>query len=70
MGTIEDRNNKDWIEAEEIKRRSQAYTEELYKKCPNDPDNHDGVFTQLEQTTWVDCVDKLAFLRKHYYKQS
>ena len=42
MGTIKDRNNKDLIEAEEIKKRWQEYTE-LYKKVLNDPDNHDGV---------------------------
>ena len=48
MGKIEDRNSKDLIEAEETKRRWQAYTEELYKKCLNDSDNHDGVVAQLE----------------------
>ena len=45
MGTIKDRNCKDLIEAEEIKKRWQVYTEELYKKGLNDPDNHDGVVT-------------------------
>ena len=45
MGTIKDRNCKDLIEAEEIKKRWQVYTEELYKKSLNDPDNHDGVVT-------------------------
>ena len=43
MGTIKDRNGKDIIEAEEIKKRWQEYTEELHKKDLNDPDNHDGV---------------------------
>ena len=47
MGIIKDRNSKDLIEAEEIK-KWQEYTEELYKKDINDPDNHDGVFTHLE----------------------
>ena len=47
MGTIEDRNSKDLAEAEEIKKRWQEYTE-LYKKHLNDPDNHDGVITDLE----------------------
>ena len=49
MGTIKDRNSKDQREAEEIKKRWQEYTEELYKKSLNDPDNHDGVVTYLEQ---------------------
>ena len=43
MGSIEDRNGMDLTEAEEIKKRWQEYTEELYKKCLNDSDNHDGV---------------------------
>ena len=48
MGMIKERNGKDLTEAEEIKKRWQEYTEELYKKCFNDPDNHDGVVTQPE----------------------
>ena len=48
MGMIKDRNNKDLTEAEEIKKRCQKYTEELYKKCLNDPDNNDGILTNLE----------------------
>ena len=48
MGTIKDRNGKDLTKAEEIKKRWQKYTEELYKKGPNYPDNHDGVVTHLE----------------------
>ena len=47
MGTIKDRNGMDLTEAEEIKKRWQEYTEELYKKGLNDPDNHDGVVTHL-----------------------
>ena len=43
MGTIKDRNVKDLTEAKEIKKRWQEYTEELYKRVLNDPDNHDGV---------------------------
>ena len=46
-GTIKDRNGKDLTEAEEIKKRWQEYTEELYKKGLHDPDNHDGVITHL-----------------------
>ena len=48
MGTINDRNGMDLTEAEDIKKRWQEYTEELYKKDLNDPDNHNGVITQLE----------------------
>ena len=48
MGTIKDRHRKDLTEAEEIKKRLQEYTEELYKKDLNNPDNHDGVVTHLE----------------------
>ena len=50
MGTIKDRN-KDLTEAEEIKKRWQEYTEELYRKCLNDPDNQDGMVTHLEPNT-------------------
>ena len=45
MGTIKDRNDTGPIEAEDIKKRWQEYTEELYKKDLHDPDNHDGVIT-------------------------
>ena len=48
MGTIKDRNGMDLKEAEDIKKRQQEYTEELYKKDLHDPDNHDGVITHLE----------------------
>ena len=48
MGTIKDRNIMDLTEAEDIKKRWQEYTEELYKKDLNDPDNHDDVITHLE----------------------
>ena len=48
MGTIKDRNCMDLTETEEIKKRQQECTEELYKKGLNDPDNHDGVITHLE----------------------
>ena len=48
MGTIKDSNSKDIMEAKEIKKRWQEYTEELYKKDLHDPDNHDGVVTYLE----------------------
>ena len=48
MGTIKDRNGMDLTEAEDVKKRQQEYTEELYKKDLHDPDNHDGVITPLE----------------------
>ena len=48
MGTIKDRNGMDLKEAEDIKKRWQEYTEELYKKDLHDPDNHDGMINYLE----------------------
>ena len=48
IGTIKDRNGRALTEAEDIKKRWQEYTEELYKKDLHDPDNHDGVITHLE----------------------
>ena len=48
MGTIKDRNGMDLTEAEDIKKRRQKYTGELYKKDLHNPDNHDGVITDLE----------------------
>ena len=48
IGSINDRNGKDLTEAENIKKRWQEYTEELYKKDFNDPDNHEGVITNVE----------------------
>ena len=48
MGPIKDRNGMDLTEAEDIKKRWQEYTEELYKKDLHDPDNHSGVITHLE----------------------
>ena len=48
MAKINDRNCMDSTEAEDIKKRWQEYTEELYKKDLHDPDNHDGVITHLE----------------------
>ena len=48
MGSIKDRNGLDLTEAEDIKKRWQEYTEELYKKDLHDPDNHNGVITYLD----------------------
>ena len=62
MGMIKDRNSNDLTEAEEIKKRWQEYTEELYIKGLNDPDNHDGVITHLEPGI-LECEIKLALGR-------
>ena len=59
LGTIKDRNGMDLTEAEDIKKRWQEYTEELYKKDLLDPDNHDGVVTHLEQDI-LECKVKWA----------
>ena len=59
MGTIKDRNGMILIEADDIKKRWQEYTEELYKKDLYDPDNHDGVITHLEPDI-LDCEVKWA----------
>jgi len=48
MGMIKDRNGMDLTETEDIRKRWQQYTEELYKKDLHNPDNHDGVITHLE----------------------
>ena len=52
MGSIKDRNGMDLTEGENIKKRWQVYTEELYKKDLHDPDNHDGVITDQSQISW------------------
>ena len=49
MGSIKDRNDRDLTEAEDIKKRWQEYTEELYKKDIHNTENHSGVITHLEQ---------------------
>ena len=59
MGTIKDRKGMDLTEAEDIKKRWQEYTEELYKKDLHDPDNHDGVITPLEPDI-LECEVKWA----------
>ena len=59
MGSIKDRNDKDLTDAEDIKRRWQEYTEELYKKDLHDPDNHDGVIIHLEPDI-LECEIKWA----------
>ena len=59
MGSIKDRNGRDQTEAEDIKKRWQECTEELYKKDLHDPDNHDGVITDLEPDI-LECEVKWA----------
>ena len=59
MGSIKDRNGMDLTEAEDIKKRWQEYTEELYKKDVHDQDNHDGVITDLEPDI-LECEVKWA----------
>ena len=59
MGSIKDRNGMDLTEAEDIKKRWQEYTEELYKKDLHEPDDHDGVITHLEPDI-LECEVKWA----------
>ena len=71
MGTIKDRNGMDLTEAEDIKKRCQEYTEELYKKDLHDPDNHDGVITHLDiLTSRHPGMQSQVDLRKHHCEQS
>ena len=61
MGTIKDRNGRDLTEAEDIKKRWQEYTEELYKKDLHDPDNHNGVITHTHlEPDILECEVKWA----------
>ena len=59
MGTVKEINYMDLTEAEDIKKRWQEYTEKLYKKDLHDPDNHDGVITNLEPDI-LECEVKRA----------
>ena len=68
MGSIKDRNGMDLTEAEDIKKRWQEYTEELYKKDLHNPDNHNGVITHLEAHI-LNLWSQMG-LRKHHYEQS
>ena len=73
MGSIKDRNGRDLIEVEDIKKRWQKYIEQLYKKDLHDQDNHNGVITHLE-TDILECQKRKkknqVGLRKHHYEQS
>ena len=60
MGSIKGRNGMDLTEAEDIKKRWQEYTEELYKKDLHDPDNHDDTITDLKPDI-LECEVKCAF---------
>ena len=59
MGTVKDRNGMDLTKAEDIKKRLQEYTEELYKKYLNDPDNHNAVISHLESNI-LECEVRWA----------
>ena len=69
MGTIKERNGMDLTEAEDIKKRRQEYTEELYKKDLTHPDIHNGVVIHREPDM-LECEVKWALGRKHHYEQS
>ena len=69
VGTIKDRNSMDLTEAEDIKKRWQEYTEELYKKELHHPDNHNAVITHLEPDI-LECEVKWALGSKTMNKAS
>ena len=68
MGSIKDRNGMDLTEAEDIKKRWQEYTEELYKKDLHDPDNYSDVITHLRARH--PGMQSQVGLRRHHYEQS
>ena len=65
IGTTEDKNGKELREAEETKKRHQEYTEELYKKGLNDPDNHNGEIVHLEPDI-LECAAEWALGTMNY----
>ena len=69
MGMIKNRIGKDLTEAQDIKKRWQEYTEELYKKCLNDSNNYDGVVTHLKPDI-LECEVKWALGITTTYKVS
>ena len=73
MGTIKDRNGMDLTEAEDIKKRWQEYTEELYKKDLRDPDNYDAVITNLEPVIleWerLEISSRKSEITREYFMQ-
>ena len=68
MGSTKDRNGMDLTEAEDIRKRWQEYTEELYTKDLYDPDKHNGVIIHLEPDILE--MESQVGLRKHQYQQS
>ena len=69
MGTMKDRNGTDLTEAENIKRRWQEYTKELYKKDLHNPDNHDDMITHSPGARHPGMRSQVG-LRKHHYAQN
>ena len=69
MGTIRDRNGMDLIETENIKKRGQEYTEELYKKDLHDPHNHHGVIDHSPKIRHPGMRSQMG-LKEHHYEQS
>ena len=69
MGSIKDRNSVDLTEAEDIKKRWQEYTEELYKKDLHGPDNHKGYLDHSPRARHPEVRSQVGF-RKHHYEQS
>ena len=69
MGSTKDRNHMDPTEAGDLKKRWQAYTEELCKKDLQKPDNDNGMITQLELNI-LECEGMLVGLKMHHYEQS
>ena len=69
MGSIKDRNGMDLTETEDLKKKWQEYTEELYRTDLHDPDNHDGVITHLEPDI-LECEVKWALERITMNKSS
>ena len=59
MGTVKDKSSRDLVDSEEIKKRWKEYTEELYKKDPNEPDCYDGTVSHPEPDIW-ECEVKWA----------
>ena len=75
MGKMKEKSGMDLIEAEDIKKRWQEYTEKLYKKDIHDPDNHDGSWPHLTMRrsltyTRHPGMQSQVGLRRHHYKQS
>ena len=69
MGSIKNRNGMNLIEAEDIKKRWKEYTELLYKRDLQDPDNHEGVITHTHLEPYILECGQVG-LGKHHYKQS